>query len=282
MKEWKEDRKQRIISRVIFAAVGAVLIGAIVLLVIANAKTREDEQLIKDTDTFIEELESKTEDMRKETTAEQKAAAKRTAQIFAGDMDGEIDDGNIADVGNFIDTFDVDSVGVPADDGDYEYDSTAEEAAEVYEDYREYTEEETEINHDGYSEDYAVGGDSDGDNGSGTYGDSDNDNADSGISGDYTDEPQEVSYTPEEFQQMGVIYWNGWRWTYYSELILPGYGLDIPGRWSDGYFVRDGSGNIVVASVDLPKGTYVDTPFGPGKVYDSGCPSGTLDLYVSW
>lgn len=91
-------------------------------------------------------------------------------------------------------------------------------------------------------------------------------------------------YSPSYFMQMGVIYWGNYRWTWYSERILPGYGLNIPGRYtnSEGY-VCDGDGYICLASSDLSKGTIVDTPFGyTGKVYDSGCASGTLDVYVGW
>lgn len=91
-------------------------------------------------------------------------------------------------------------------------------------------------------------------------------------------------YSPAQFQNLGVINWNGYRWTWYSQKILPGYGLDIPGRYvdADGY-VCDENNYICLASNDLPKGTIVSTPFGKsGKVYDCGCPSGTLDVYVNW
>lgn len=90
------------------------------------------------------------------------------------------------------------------------------------------------------------------------------------------------SMTPAEFRKAGVIYYNGYKFTYYSEKVLPGPGLKIPGRHSDGNFVRDGDGYIVLASCDLPKGTVVQTPFGPGKVYDYCPTSGTIDVYVSW
>ena len=90
------------------------------------------------------------------------------------------------------------------------------------------------------------------------------------------------SMTPQEFRKAGVVYQNGYRYTYYSEKVLPGKGLNIPGRYSDGNFVRDKDGYICVASSDLKKGTVVDTPFGKGKVYDTGCPSGTIDIYCSW
>ena len=94
----------------------------------------------------------------------------------------------------------------------------------------------------------------------------------------------EMLYTPSYFKRAGVIRWNGFRWTYYSQKILPGYGLKIPGRHvdSNGY-VCDENGYICLASNDLRKGTIVPTPFGKqGKIYDCGCASGTLDVYVNW
>lgn len=93
-----------------------------------------------------------------------------------------------------------------------------------------------------------------------------------------------AEYSASYFRKMGVIYWGAYRWTYYSEKVLPGGGLNIPGRHvnSSGY-VCDGDGYICLASNDLSKGTVVSTPFGSaGKVYDCGCASGTLDVYVSW
>lgn len=85
--------------------------------------------------------------------------------------------------------------------------------------------------------------------------------------------------TPEK----GVNYFNGHRETYYSQKVLPGYGLNIPGRHvaSDGT-IRDKDGYICVASSDYPKGTVVETSLGPGKVYDTGCASGTIDIYTDW
>ena len=92
----------------------------------------------------------------------------------------------------------------------------------------------------------------------------------------------QTSITPQEFRRDGVIYSGGYRYTWYSEKVLPGKALNIPGRHSDGNFVRDGDGYIVLASCDLPKGTVVQTPFGAGKVYDYCPTSGTIDVYVSW
>lgn len=108
----------------------------------------------------------------------------------------------------------------------------------------------------------------------------------------YSEEPVEIyatetyygDYSPYDLQSMGVINWGGYRYTYYSENVLPGYGLQIEGRHTDEYgFVCDGEGYICVASSSLPWGTVVDTPFGrTGKVYDSGCAWDVIDIYVNW
>lgn len=98
---------------------------------------------------------------------------------------------------------------------------------------------------------------------------------------DYT-EPAAI-YSASYFRQMGVIWWNGWRWTWYSERVLPGTGLNIPGRHTEGGYVRDGDGYICVASDVLGYGTVIETPFGAyGKVYDCGCDYDTIDVYVGW
>ena len=81
----------------------------------------------------------------------------------------------------------------------------------------------------------------------------------------------------------GVVYYNGHRETWYSQKVLPGGGLKIPGRHVDSRgLVCDGDGYICVASSDLVKGTIVETSLGTGKVYDSGCASGTIDIYCDW
>lgn len=94
-------------------------------------------------------------------------------------------------------------------------------------------------------------------------------------------------YTLREFQQKGVVNWEGTKFTYYSEKVLPGPGLNIPGRKvsSDGYVV-DKDGNIVLAAPrGIKHGKIYQTPFGhQGKVYDT-CGSCTtsplwLDVYT--
>lgn len=94
----------------------------------------------------------------------------------------------------------------------------------------------------------------------------------------------DVIYTPVDFQNLGIINWGGWSWTFYSQQVLPGEGLTIPGRYVDynGY-VCDENDYICLASSSLDKGTIVDTPFGKmGKVYDCGCLNYILDVYVDW
>lgn len=86
-------------------------------------------------------------------------------------------------------------------------------------------------------------------------------------------------------KQRGALYFNGHKETYYSERVLPGTGLNIPGRHvaEDGT-VRDGDGYICVAADTsyLPKGSVLITSLGPAKVYDTGCAYGTIDIYVNW
>ena len=90
-----------------------------------------------------------------------------------------------------------------------------------------------------------------------------------------------AAYSYSYFMRMGVIRWGGYRWTYYSQSVLPGGGLNIPGRHVSGGYVRDKNGYICLSSNDLSRGTIISTPFGSkGKVYDYGVASGTIDVYV--
>lgn len=93
-----------------------------------------------------------------------------------------------------------------------------------------------------------------------------------------------VDYTPYDLYNQGRLYWGNYQYTWYSERVLPGYGLDIEGRYTDADgFVCDGEGYICVAASSLNKGTIVDTPFGrEGKVYDCGCDYGVIDVYTNW
>ena len=90
-------------------------------------------------------------------------------------------------------------------------------------------------------------------------------------------------YSASYFRNMGVIHWNGWRWTWYSERVLPGTGLNIPGRHTEGGYVRDADCYICLASDALGYGAVIETPFGAyGRVYDCGCDYDTIDVYVGW
>lgn len=90
-----------------------------------------------------------------------------------------------------------------------------------------------------------------------------------------------VKISLSQFMFDGVVYSGGYKFTYYSQSVLPGGGLSIPGRHvnADG-FVSDGGGYIVLAG-SAPLGTVYDTPFGyKGKIYDRGTYGNHLDVYV--
>lgn len=92
-------------------------------------------------------------------------------------------------------------------------------------------------------------------------------------------------YSLEDLQYLGVINWNGYKFTYYSQNVLPGGELAIPGRHvNEGGYVSDEDGYIVLAtSINVAKGTIFHTPFGyDGKIYDtcSACHEAWLDVYT--
>ena len=59
--------------------------------------------------------------------------------------------------------------------------------------------------------------------------------------------------------------------------------VPIPGKHvADDGTIRDEDGYICVASSDLKMYSIVMTSVGPGKVYDTGCSSGTIDVYTNW
>ena len=104
---------------------------------------------------------------------------------------------------------------------------------------------------------------------------------------------QPVSSTPSynsggssgSFKQMGVVYDDNYRYTWYSQNVLPGGGLNIPGRHVNSEnFVCDENGYIVVAADPdtLKYGAVIETPFGTAKVYDTGCAPGTVDVYTNY
>ena len=84
-----------------------------------------------------------------------------------------------------------------------------------------------------------------------------------------------------QFLMQGVVYSGGFKFTYYSQSVLPGGGLQIPGRHVNAAgYVSDGDGYIVLAG-SAPLGTVYDTPFGfKGKIYDRGTYGNHLDVYI--
>lgn len=97
--------------------------------------------------------------------------------------------------------------------------------------------------------------------------------------------PIRAVYSGAYFRRAGAINWNGRKYTWYSQRVLPGHGLRIPGRHVDSQgFVCDANDYIVLGSNTANRGKIVPTPFGKyGKVYDAGY-VGTywFDCYVAW
>lgn len=92
-------------------------------------------------------------------------------------------------------------------------------------------------------------------------------------------------YSLDQFIRDGRIKWGGYEWTYYSQQVLPGGGLNIPGRHVNAYgYVSDKDGYIVLAAPSSwgnVKGTVYNTPFGfKGKVYDVNAGGTSLDVYI--
>ena len=86
-------------------------------------------------------------------------------------------------------------------------------------------------------------------------------------------------------RENGSIRCFGHRETWYSTNEAAGKATarEIPGKHvADDGTIRDENGYICVASSDLPFYSIVMTSVGPGKVYDTGCSSGTIDVYTNW
>lgn len=103
----------------------------------------------------------------------------------------------------------------------------------------------------------------------------------------YPDVSTSGEYSLSDLMFQGVINWGGYKFTYYSQGVLPGGGLSIPGRHVNGSgFVSDGDGYIVLAApYGISHGTVFSTPFGAaGKVYDTCATCSTspmwLDVYT--
>ena len=81
----------------------------------------------------------------------------------------------------------------------------------------------------------------------------------------------------------GINYYNGVKESYYSQKVLAGGGLNIPGRHvaADGT-IRDADNYIVVASDTQAKGSTGQSSLGAYKVYDTGVGHSGIDVYTNW
>ena len=94
-------------------------------------------------------------------------------------------------------------------------------------------------------------------------------------------------YTGAYLRKAGRINWRGYAYTWYSQRVMPGRGLKIPGRHVDAQgFVCDKDDYIVIGScvANKRKKIIMQTPFGKyGKCYDCGyVGSRHADVYVAW
>ncbi len=102
-----------------------------------------------------------------------------------------------------------------------------------------------------------------------------------------SEESDVETYSASEFETLGEFYDGKFCYKWYSQQILPGDGLSIPGRYVDeeGY-VRDEDGNLCVASNRYPIGTQIEVPFGDGYavVYDTyeDEEDNLIDVYTNW
>lgn len=96
-------------------------------------------------------------------------------------------------------------------------------------------------------------------------------------------------YKGSKLRRAGRLHWGGASWTWYTQRILPGKGLKIPGRHVDKHgFVCDKDDYIVLASSIGYKKVHkvLPTPYYGkyGKVYDTNGTwnYGWRDVYTNW
>ena len=103
--------------------------------------------------------------------------------------------------------------------------------------------------------------------------------SDKSNSGSSNASPSSGSYN---LRRDGIVHWGGYRFTWYSQRVLPGGGLNIPNRHvNSAGFVCDGDGYIVAATA-MGRGTVGNSPWGAWKSYDTGVSGNTVDLYTNW
>ena len=91
-------------------------------------------------------------------------------------------------------------------------------------------------------------------------------------------------YSCDRFKTLGRVQYGEYTYTWYSQRVLPGGGLNIPERHLNEYgLVVDKDEYVVLASDDFFKSAVLNTPIGiKGKVYDTGSGVGNLDIYCDW
>ena len=88
---------------------------------------------------------------------------------------------------------------------------------------------------------------------------------------------------PPLTKSKGKVSFNGHFETWYSQRVLPGKGLKIPGRHvTDDGLVRDQNGNICVATTLVGMGQEIATSLGTGVRYDTCSTPNTVDIYTNW
>jgi len=231
----------------------------------ATAIAPPDEDILLSTSPF---LELSTVEAKKEVSKTESSIAESSVEESSEETESSISESSVEESSEEIESSieEAESL-VESTEESYETKDETDEVEYSYEEEEEYIYEdesyEEYIEEDNYDETY-----------------DDEYIVEDAVSQDDYD----VIYTPVDFQNLGIINWGGWSWTFYSQQVLPGEGLTIPGRHVDynGY-VCDENDYICLASSSLDKGTVVDTPFGKmGKVYDCGCPTYILDVYVDW
>ncbi len=88
---------------------------------------------------------------------------------------------------------------------------------------------------------------------------------------------------PPLTKSKGRVKFNGHYETWYSQKVLPGNGLNIPGRHvGPGGLIMDGDGYICVATLLVGMGQTIQTSLGMGKRYDTCGGADVVDIYTDW
>ena len=79
------------------------------------------------------------------------------------------------------------------------------------------------------------------------------------------------------------VKFNGHYETWYSQKIIPGKNLNIPGRHVDSRgIIVDKDGYICVATTLVGMGETIQTSLGMGKRYDTCNVVNVVDIYTNW